>query len=280
MIDAHQHFWRYSSATHGWIDARMAVLKRDFLPKDLEPLMRANGVEGCIAVQAAQTAEETRFLLQLADEHAFIRGVVGWIDLRVADNARGRALDAQLEQLVMHPRFKGVRHLAQDEPDDRFLVRDDVVRGISRLGRFDLTYDVLVYARQLPAAIELCRSLPNQRFVLDHLGKPEVHAGKREPWAAHMRELAACDNVACKLSGLVTEADWKRWKYNDLAFYLDTAIEAFGPARLMIGSDWPVCLLAASYVDALAVGRDAIAALSADERAAISVGNALDWYRS
>lgn len=289
MIDAHVHFWRYSAAQDagfGWIDARMDVLKRDFLPQHLAQLTRPSGpshagdtgdtavIEGCIAVQAAQMLEETRFLLRLSDEHAFVRGVVGWVDLRAEH------VESELEEFAAHPRFKGVRHIAQDEQDDRFLAREDVVRGIAKLARFDLAYDVLVYARQLPAAIELCRSLPNQRFVLDHVGKPEIRAQKHDPWAEHLRELAQCENVACKLSGLVTEADWQRWTPDDLAFYLETALEAFGPERVMIGSDWPVCLLAASYADAIGVARGAVAAFSADERAAMLTQNALHWYRA
>lgn len=271
-IDAHQHFWRYRRETHGWISDAMAVLKRDFLPSELEPLLRAQGFDGCVAVQAAQTLEETRFLLELAERHPFVRAVVGYVDLVSPD------LERQLESLARHPRFRGVRHIAQDEPDDRWLARPDVVAGIGALRRHGLTYDILVYARQLPAAVELVRQLPDQPFVLDHLGKPEVRSGRLEPWRSELRRLAAHANVSCKLSGLVTEADWAAWAAGDLRPYLEVALEAFGPGRMMIGSDWPVCLLAGDYARVIGLARDFVGSLSADEQAAIFGTNALRFY--
>ena len=271
-IDSHQHFWRYRPETHGWIDARMPHLKRDFLPADLEPLLRSEGFSGCVAVQAAQSLDETRFLLDLADRHPFVRAVVGWVDLRAGD------LDRQLESFAGRKRLRGLRHIAQDEPDDGWLAREDVIGGIARLGRFGLTYDMLVYPRQLKAATSLARALPHQPFVLDHIAKPEIAAGRLDPWRADLRQLAELPQVCCKLSGLVTEARWDGWTPSDFRPYLDVVLEAFGPRRVMFGSDWPVCLLAASYSDVLGLARGAIAAPSRDEQSAILGGNAARVY--
>jgi len=271
-IDSHQHFWRYRPQAHAWISDAMAVLKRDFLPGDLEPLLRAQGFDGCVAVQAAQSLDETRFLLDLADRHPFVRGVVGWVDLV------SPGLERQLEAFAAHPRFRGVRHIAQDEPDDRYLARDDVVRGIGRLRGFGLTYDLLVYARQLPSAVELARRLPEQPFVVDHVAKPEIRKGTLDPWRDDIRRLAALPHVLCKLSGLVTEAAWDGWTEADLRPYLDVVLEAFGPGRLMIGSDWPVCLLAGSYARVLDVVRGFVGALSPAEQAGILGDNAARFY--
>ena len=271
-IDAHQHFWRYRPETHGWISNAMAVLKQDFLPPDLEPLLSAQGFDGCVAVQAAQALDETRFLLGLADAHPFVRAVVGWVDLLSPD------LEAQLESFGAHPRFRGIRHIAQDEPDDRWLARPDVVRGVGALRRLGLTYDILVYARQLPAALALAQALPEQPFVVDHIAKPEIRAGRLDPWRADVRRLAALPHVLCKLSGLVTEAAWDRWTPADLRPYLEVVLEAFGPGRLMIGSDWPVCLLAGDYATVTGAVRDFIGSLSESEQAAVLGGNAARFY--
>lgn len=272
LIDAHQHFWRYRPETHAWIDERMAVLKQDFLPDDLEPLLKTEGLGGSIAVQAANSLEETRLLLDLAERHPVIRGVVGWVDLVSPD------LDRQLESLAGRTRLCGIRHIAQDEPDDRWLAREDVIRGVAKLASFRLTYDILVYSRQLPAAMELARALPQQPLVLDHVGKPEIAAGRLDPWRADLRRLAELPHVHCKLSGLVTEARWDTWQPADLRPYLDVALEAFGPGRLMFGSDWPVCLLAGSYAEVIGLARAAIAALSRDEQHAILGGTAARFY--
>jgi L-fuconolactonase len=271
-IDSHQHFWRYSPGTHPWIDGRMEVLKRDYLPEELAPLLAAAGMGGCVAVQASQSLEETRILLRLADAHPFIRGVVGWVDLRSTD------VEAQIHEFSGHPRFRGVRHVVQDEPDDRFLLRDDVLNGLSVLESFGLTYDLLVYPRQLPAAREVVRRFPRQRFVLDHLGKPDVAGKAIDPWREQVRGLAASPNVFCKLSGLVTEANWTGWTADDLRPYLDVAIEAFGPDRCMIGSDWPVCTLAGDYVRVMGVVREHVARLGGDAAAAVLGGTARRFY--
>lgn len=266
-LDAHQHFWRYNPAEHTWMNDAMAVLKRDYLPADLEPLLRANGFDGCIVVQARQSLEETRWLLELAAQNSFVKGVVGWVDLRSPE------LDAQLAEFRGAKALVGVRHIVQDEPDDRFMLGDAFQRGIARLAAHGLVYDVLVYPRQLPAAVELVRAFPDQPFVLDHIAKPLISEGRMEPWAADLRALAACGNVNCKLSGMVTEATWRGWKPADFRPYLDVVLEAFGPERLMIGSDWPVCTLSAEYGEAIGLVKDYIAALSASEQAAILGGN-------
>jgi L-fucono-1,5-lactonase len=241
VIDAHQHFWRFNPVRDAWIDEDMAAIRRDFLPGDFAPVLDACGVDATIAVQADQSEAETEFLLGLAEGNRRIAGVVGWVDLRSTQ------IESQLEHFSKFKKLRGVRHVAQAEPDDRFLVRPDFVRGIGKLKSFGLTYDILIYPRQLPAAIELVARLPEQKFVVDHLAKPEIAAKKIEPWAKLMREIAAHPNVFCKLSGMVTEADWRNWKLEDFKPYLDVVFDAFGVERLMFGSDWPVCLVAASY---------------------------------
>ncbi len=272
-IDAHQHFWQYDPAEYAWISGGMTGLKRDFLPPDLKPLLDAAGFSGCVAVQARQSLEETRWLLDLARRYDYVRGVVGWVDLCAPD------VERQLEAFAASPRFAGVRHIVQDEPDDRFLLRADFRRGIAALARFYLAYDVLIYPRQLPAAIEFVRQFPNQRFVLDHIAKPPIADGVLEPWATQVRALARHANVCCKLSGMVTEARWKQWEADDFRSYLDVIFEAFGPERLMIGSDWPVCTLSADYDAVMQLVTNFIAALSPAEQDAILGGNCARFYR-
>jgi L-fuconolactonase len=272
-IDAHQHFWHYSPQTHGWIDDSMAVLKRDFLPEDLAPLLHERTLDGSVAVQAEQAVSETRWLLSLADQHAFIKGVVGWVDLRDPDVA------TVLAELARHPRFRGVRHIVQGEPDDRFMLGAEFQRGIAALAPLGLTYDILIYPRQLPAAIDLVQRFPQQPFVLDHIAKPDMKAGTREPWAAQLRALAAAHpTLTCKLSGLVTEADWASWKVTDIHPFLDTVLEAFGTQRLMIGSDWPVCTLAADYHRTMGLVEEYLARVPPAAREAILGGTAAAFY--
>src|SRR5579859_4748581 len=241
IIDAHQHFWQYDPHGHGWITDAMAVLKRDFLPADLAPQLLQSHVDRTVAVQAETSLRETEFLLDLAAGSERIAGVVGWIDLTSPTIAE------QLQSFKGHKKLCGFRHLVQDESDDRYLLREDVVRGISAIGDAGFTYDLLLYPRQLPAAIELVAHCPKQKFVLDHCAKPSIKAHQFEPWATHIRELAQFPHVCCKLSGLITEADWHSWQPADLRPYLDLVVEAFTPSRLMFGSDWPVCLLAGEY---------------------------------
>src|SRR5277367_3102610 len=240
-LDSHQHFWHYNPDEHTWMSNRMTALKRDFLPEDLAPLLASIQFDGCIAVQARQSLEETRWLLELADNHDLIRGVVGWVDLRSND------LPRQLESFARNPKLAGVRHVVHDEPDDEFMLRPEFRRGISRLQEFDLTYDLLLFPRHLPVAVELVKEFPAQPFVLDHVAKPKIAEGLLSPWREDIGALAQFPNVFCKLSGMVTEAKWRRWQAGDFRSYLDIVFEAFGPERLMIGSDWPVCTLSGDY---------------------------------
>ena len=244
-IDAHQHFWVYDQSEYAWIDDSMASLRRDFLPNDLKIELGRKGFQGSVAVQARQTLEETRWLLELATDASFILGVVGWVDLR-SSNVR-----SQLEAFAGNPKLVGIRHIVQSEPNDRFLLQPEFLRGISLLEEFDLAYDLLIYPKHLPVAAEFVRRFPRQRFVLDHLAKPPIKSGSLRPCERGMRELGTLPNVFCKLSGLVTEADWQNWKPEHIVPYMDVAFETFGPRRLMIGSDWPVCTLAASYTRAI-----------------------------
>lgn len=240
-IDAHHHLWHYSSEEFAWISPAMEALKRDFLAAELVGEMRAVGVAGCVAVQARQSLEETRWLLECSAECAAIRGVVGWVPL-VDPEVRGI-----LREFVAGGRLKGVRHIVQDEPDDAFILREDFGRGVAALLDVGLVYDLLVHERHLPQTVEFVRRHPQQAFVLDHLGKPRVGDGEIAGWREQILRLAEYENVSCKLSGLVTEADWVNWTLDDLQPYLDVALEAFGAERLMAGSDWPVCLLASGY---------------------------------
>jgi L-fuconolactonase len=240
-IDAHQHFWRYDPARDTWITEDMAVLKRDYLPADLLPVLDANHMDACIAVQADQSERDTAFLLELAERTSRIAGVVGWTDLTSPEP------ESRLRYFSRFDKLCGFRHVAQSEPDDRFLMRPEFTRGIARLREFDFTYDILIYPKQLPAAIDLASKFPDQRFVLDHLAKPEIKAKNIDRWATQIRAIAAGPNVYCKLSGLVTEADWRNWRPGDFDPYLDVIFDAFTADRLMFGSDWPVCLCVASY---------------------------------
>jgi L-fuconolactonase len=275
-IDAHQHFWRYEPEAYPWIAAGMERLARDYLPADLAVVARPAGFAGSVAVQARQSLAESRWLLELAAADPFIRGVVGWVDLRDPE------VVAQIEPLARHERFVGVRHVVQDEPDPRFLLGDAFVRGLRHLHAFGLTYDLLLYPPQLPAAVELVGLVPEQPFVLDHLAKPRIGLGTAAPefdsWRRDITALARHPNVCCKLSGLVTEAAWGRWQPADFAPYLDVVLEAFGPARLMIGSDWPVCLLSGEYAAVTGIVTDHIGALGGPEQAAILGGTATRFY--
>ena len=272
-IDAHQHFWKYNALRDSWITKEMPVLKRDFLPEHLDAERKANGIDASIAAQADQSEEETLFLLQLAERNASIAGVVGWIDLCSCHAAERMRFFSQFEKL------RGFRHIAQSETDDRFLVRDDFLRGIACLRQFGFTYDILIYPKQLQAALELVRGFPEQPFVIDHMAKPEIKTKSSVEWAALMRNVAANSNVYCKLSGLVTEADWNHWKKEDLRPYLDVVFDAFGPERLMFGSDWPVCLLAATYQQVLEIIEDYLQDCAADVKEKIFGDNAVQFYR-
>lgn len=272
-IDAHHHFWRYTPEEYGWIDDAMRAIRRDFLPEHLVAELAVARVDGAISVQARQSLAETEWLLEMAARHDFLRGVVGWVELV------SPSVGAQLERLAAQPKFRAVRHVVQGEPDDRILLRDDFNRGIRELRRFNLVYDLLIYARHLPVALEFVDRHPEQVFVLDHLAKPRIRDGEIEPWRTHLRELARRSHVYCKISGMVTEADYATWTETQLRPYFEAALEAFGPRRLMFGSDWPVCLVACGY----ARWRETVSAwtadLSADEQARILGGTALEAYR-
>jgi len=271
-IDAHQHFWIYNQRDYGWIDEPMASIRRDFLPADLKPELEKNGFHGSVLVQARQTLEETRWLLELAENNPFILGVVGWVDLRSPQ------LRAELESFAGKPKLVGIRHIVQSEPND-FLLQPDFLRGISLLQEFDLAYDILIYTQHLPMAAEFVGHFPRQHFVLDHLAKPPIKSGAIDDWARGMRELASFPNVFAKVSGLVTEADWSAWKPEDIRPYLDLAFESFGASRLMMGTDWPVCNVAASYTQVVALVKDYLSGHSEEEREAVLGGNAARFWR-
>lgn len=272
-IDAHQHFWIYTPDEYGWIDDSMQVIRRNFLPEDLAPELEQNRFDGSVAVQARQTLEETQWLLSLADRNPKILGVVGWVDLRASD------VRERLREFSKNPKFVGVRHIVQSEPDERFLMREDFLRGIAALEEFDLAYDILIYTQHLRVAAEFVQRFPRQRFVVDHAAKPPIKASKIEPWAAGIRKLAQFPNVLCKLSGLVTEADWQRWTPEQIVPYLDVAFKAFGPERLMIGSDWPVCLVAASYRSVVSSVQEWLQHFPARTQEAILGGNAQRFWK-
>jgi L-fuconolactonase len=273
LLDSHHHFWRYDPAEYGWINDSMAGLRRDFLPADLKPEIDAVGIEGVVSVQARQSLDETRWLLGLADQHDFIRGVVGWVPLISPSVA------SDLEPFAANPKLKAVRHVLQDEPDPDFMLRTDFNEGIWAIERFGLAYDILVYERQLPQTIRFVDRHPRQIFVLDHIAKPRIRDNLMAPWQENIRELARRENVYCKLSGVVTEADWQGWTIGQLHPYLETAIEAFGPRRLMFGSDWPVCLLACKYANWHRLVRDFTRLLSPDEQRRIFGETAIEAYK-
>lgn len=272
-IDAHHHLWRYTPAEYDWIDEGMARLQRDFLPRDLIEAISAAGIDGTIAVQARQTLEETRWLLDLADDCEAIRGVVGWAPIA------GEDFPGCMEEFDGRDKLKGLRHVIQGEKDEHYILREDFNSGIRTMLGSGLIYEILIYERHLPQTIEFVDEHPEQPFVLDHVAKPLIAAGVMEPWATHMRELAQRDNVWCKLSGMVTEADWQTWTPDTLRPYLDVAVEAFGPARLIAGSDWPVCLVASGYQQWWSVLRNYFAPFTDRERSAIFGGTAIQVYQ-
>ncbi|HEX2917965.1 MAG TPA: amidohydrolase family protein [Edaphobacter sp.] len=272
-IDAHHHLWRYSREEYGWIDDEMAALRQNFLPEDLLLEMRSASIDGAVTVQARQTMEETRWLLDLADQNDEICGVVGWAP--IADDH----FPAVLEEISARSMLKGLRHVVQAEPDENFLLGENFNRGMRLLRESGLVYDILIYERQLPQTIQFVDRHPEQVFVLDHIGKPKIRKGEKEPWRTQIRELARRQNVSCKLSGLVTEADWKHWSLETLRPYLDAVVEAFGPKRVLVGSDWPVCLVACGYAHWFALLEQYFAGFSQAERDAIFGGNAERIYR-
>lgn len=250
----------------------MSAIARDCLPTDVHQEMARKGYSRSVAVQARQTLAETEFLLQLASRFPFVAGVVGWVDLASAD------AEAQLERFAPNPKLVGIRHIAQSEPDPQFLIRPEFLRGVRTLQRFGLAYDILVFPRHLPVVLELVRALPQQKFVIDHWAKPLIKERLIEPWSSQMREIAKCENVYCKLSGLVTEADWGTWITDSFRPYADVVLEAFGPSRVMIGSDWPVCTVAGGYHEVMESYERLLSDLSRDEMQMVTGGTAAEFY--
>jgi L-fuconolactonase len=272
-IDAHHHLWHYSPSEYRWIDDRMRVLQRDFLPSDLDKELDAAGIAGAVTVQARQSLEETDWLLLSARESSFLRGVVGWAPIA------SEQFPAELEKLRSHKKLKGLRHVIQNEPDPNYINRPDFNRGIGEMEGSGLAYDILIFDKHLSAAAAFVDRHPNQVFVLDHMAKPQVRKGVIEPWRSHLAELARRENVYCKLSGLVTEADWTRWSEGDLRVYVEIALAVFGPRRMMVGSDWPVCLLATTYGKWFETVDRLMGSLSATEKERILGGTAIEAYR-
>ena len=273
VIDAHHHLWSYKSSDFPWISSDMSVIARDFLPYHLLAELQKVHVDGTVAVQARQTDEETEWLLSLAREYSYLRGVVGWAPIC------SNSFPVFLDKFKHEKKLKGLRHVIQDEPDDNFILRQDFNRGISAMANSGLVYDILIFARHLPATIQFVDRHPNQVFVLDHIAKPSIKTGVLDPWRSHIRQLAERKNVFCKLSGMVTEANWSRWKTEDLQPYIDVVLEAFGPNRLMAGSDWPVCLLATTYSNWFATLHKMLYSLSESEKENILGNVASKVYR-
>ena len=273
IIDAHHHLWLYNSVDYGWMDESMEVLRRDYTPADLKKEMEKSGIDGTVVVQARQLLEETTWLLEMAEQNSFIKGVVGWLDLR------SNELKGQLDLFTSHPKLVGVRHVIHDEPDDDFMLRPAFVKGIELLQSYNLTYDLLLFPKHLDRALELVNMFPEQRFVLDHISKPFIKAGILEPWKGDMEALASQPNVWCKISGMVTEADLHKWKYENFVPFMQSVVEAFGTDRIMLGSDWPVCKLAAEYEEVMAIPFDFFNNLEEIERERILGLNAIECYQ-
>lgn len=271
-IDSHHHFWKYDPVTYSWMNEKMGVLKKDYQPEDLQAEINSSNIDGVVSVQADQSMRETDDLLKHANEHSFIQGVVGWFPLAEPE------LEGLLERYASNPWLKGVRHVVQDEPDDRFILGEAFNAGIRRLKPHNLVYDILIYERQLGASIEFVDRHPGQVFVLDHVAKPRIGDQVIEPWKTQMFDMAKRENVYCKLSGMATEADWQSWTKEELWPYMEIALEAFGPARMMLGSDWPVARLAVEYGDWMNLCRESISSLSETERALVEGGVAAQAY--
>ncbi|SFD65568.1 L-fuconolactonase [Paenibacillus catalpae] len=272
-IDSHQHFWIYNEQDYDWMSGKHKAIQTDFLPQHLLPLLQESGFDGSIAVQARQTLQETEWLLSLAEQNPEIKGIVGWVDLCSPE------IGQQLEKYSTHPLLKGVRHVVHDEPDDRFVLREDFMNGISALEKYGLTYDLLLFPKHLPYAAELVEKFPNQPFVLDHIAKPDIAGKGFSHWAQDLAKLAAYPNVYCKLSGMVTEAEWGNWKEEDFAVYLDAVIQCFGIDRVMIGSDWPVCTLSGTYEQTMNIVKHYLNAFTDKERSLALGENCERFYR-
>lgn len=272
-IDSHQHYWHFNTADYGWMGDNMSVIKRDFLPTDLLPELKSIDFDGSVAVQARQSIEETNWLLQLADEHPHIKGVVGWLDLQ------SEQAEEQIAAFAKHPKAVGVRHVIHDEEDIDFMLRPAFIRGVKLLEKYNLAYDILIFPKHLTNTIEFVKQFSDkQTFVVDHIAKPLIKDGIVSPWKEDIATLAKFPNVYCKVSGMVTEADWNTWKPENIRPYLDVVMEAFGPERILIGSDWPVCLVAGKYSEVMHVVTDYISTFTEKEQAQILGGNAVKAY--
>ena len=272
VIDSHQHFWKYEPVKHSWIDDDMSVIRKNFLPSDLAKVYQENSIDGCVAVQADQTLEETDFLIDLASINNFIKGIVGWVDLR-AEN-----IENVLEKYSTDKIVKGFRHVVQGEADHNFLLRPNFSRGISLLEKHNFTYDILVFPHQLGSVLEFVKKFPHQKFVIDHIAKPYIKDGYFEGWATMMTAIGKHENVSCKMSGMVTEADFNIWTPEQIHPYMDTVLEAFGSKRILFGSDWPVCLVAGNYSKIKKLTTDFISQLSKIEQNSIMGNNAIEFY--
>jgi L-fuconolactonase len=272
-IDSHQHFWHYEPTKHVWMDDRMGIIKQDFLPADLLPNLKGCGLDGCVAVQANQAEIENEFLLKLAAENDFIKGIVGWVDLR-AENVSER-----LEYYQQFSKIKGFRHVIHDEPELDFMLGKNFMNGVSKLNNYGYTYDILIFEKHLPNTIHFIEALPNQPFVIDHIAKPLIKDQIMEDWATHIKKAGNLKNVYCKISAMTTEANWQNWAKTDFTKYLDVVVEAFGTERIMYGSDWPVCQLAASYEAQFDIVQDYFSNFSQAEQDNFFGGNAKKFYK-
>ena len=271
VIDSHQHFWKYNPERHSWISEEMAAIQKDFLPDNLKDVLLKNKVYGCITVQVDQNEEETNWMLSLAEGHPFIKGIVGWVDLQDPN------IIERLQYFSSFPKLKGFRHILQAEKPS-FLQQPSFVRGISYLKNFNFTYDILIYPQHLKAALELVKKFPKQKFVINHLGKPAIAKGHYCEWEKDIKSLSEFENVYCKISGMVTEANWNTWTSENLRPYLDTVVKTFNTKRIMFGSDWPVCLLAASYGKWLQTVQQYFSSFSKNEQEDFFSGNAKQFY--
>lgn len=271
-IDAHQHFWKFDSVRDNWITDEMSAIRRDFLPNDLKSVLQQNDIDGCVSVQASQSEEETEFLISLAREYDFIKGVVGWVDLQAP------GISDILAKYKSNPIVKGFRHVLQGEPQRDLMLNPNFKRGIAALQQYDFTYDVLIFPDQLKFSTELVTAFPEQRFVIDHIAKPYIKRKEIEEWKNDLEKMAEHQNVHCKISGMVTEADWKGWTKDDFKPYLDIVVNAFGTNRIMFGSDWPVCLVAATYDEMMAIVKDYFSVFSEAEQEQFFGLNAIRFY--
>ena len=271
-IDSHQHFWRFDPVRDSWINEDMAVIQKDFLPENLKPVLDLNGFAGSVVVQSDQSETENEFQLNNASKHDFVKGVVGWVDLRSS------SLEERLNYYSQFKKMKGFRHVLQGEKDRAFMLQPSFMNGISLLKKYNFTYDILIFPDQLQHSLELVKAFPAQPFVIDHIAKPSIKDKNINGWKKDMKAIAEHENVYCKISGMVTETDWKQWKKNDFTPYIDTVVEAFGTDRIMYGSDWPVCLVAGSYEKVAGIVKDYFAAFSSAEQDLFFGGNAIKFY--